>query len=194
MEKHLSIIHLPKRTDRMESLIKEMAEQNITDWSIVEGVIDLAAVFRGISNAHKIPVRIAQEKQLSNTIIAEDDIKFLGKGAWNYFLDFLDKNEDYDLAMGMIYEGEIDGEGRIIKHPLSFSGMTLYSVSSRFYNVFLNINSMNHIDKSLGEVADKYKFIVCDKFVAKQLNGYSDQKKRDCKYDHYLIGRKLFGG
>lgn len=191
MSQNLNILHLPKRTDRMENLIKELAEQEITDYTIIEGFIDLVAVFRGINLSHKSIVRLAQRQRLKSVTIAEDDICFLGKGAWQYYLDNIP--EDFDLYLGMIYEGKIGEYNRLLPDPYTFSGMTLYTIHERFYNVFLGIKDMDHIDKTLGALAGEYKFYVTDKFVCKQMDGYSDQKKRDCTYDHLLKGRKLFG-
>lgn len=191
MSHSLNILHLPKRVDRMENLVNELAEQEITDYTIIEGFIDLAAVFRGINNSHKSIVRLAQQQGLKSVTIAEDDICFFGKGAWQFYLDNMP--EDYDLYMGMIYEGKIGEDNRIMPDPYSFSGMTLYTVNERFYNTFLGVKELDHIDKTLGQLCGQYKFYVCPEFMCKQMNGYSDQKKRDCEYDHYLKGRKLFG-
>lgn len=187
----LNILHLSKRTDRLENLLKELAEQEITDYTIIEGFIDLAAVFRGINNSHKSIVRLAQQQGLKSVTIAEDDICFFGKGAWQYYLDNMP--EDYDLYLGMIYQGKIGEDNRILPDPLSFSGFTLYTVHERFYEKFLSVKEMDHIDRVIGEMASNYKFYVCPQFVCEQMDGYSDQKKRDCEYKHYLKGRKLFG-
>lgn len=193
MNTHLSILHLSKRVDRMENLMKELEQQNITDYTIVEGIIDLAAVFRGINNSHKAIIRLAKDQCMSNCIIAEDDISFLGKGAWKYFLEQLEINQDADIFLSMIYEGKIDENNRIVKDPYSWSSMTLYSVNSKFYDTFLSINDFSHIDKEIGSMADKYDFRVCNPFICKQMDGYSDQRKQHCTYDHLLVGRKLFG-
>lgn len=191
MTQMLNILHLPKRVDRMENLVKELSEQGITDYTIIEGFVDLVAVFRGINLSHKTIVRLAQEQGLKSVTIAEDDIVFLGKGAWQYYLDNMP--EDFDLYLGMIYEGKIGEDNRVMPDPYTFSGLTLYTVHERFYDKFLSIKDMDHIDKLLGQLAGEYKFYVCPEFMCKQMNGYSDQKKRDCEYDHYLKGRKLYG-
>lgn len=193
MNTHLHILHLEKRQDRLLNLMKEFSEQGITDYSIMEGIIDLAAVFRGINHAHKLVVRLAREQKMENVIIGEDDLKFTAPGAWNYFLEQLELNKDADIFLSMIYEGKINEQNRVVKDGLSFSGLTLYSVQAKFYDSFLGMKELSHLDKELGSFADKYDFRVCYPFTTKQMDGYSDQKKKDCKYDHYLKGRKLFG-
>lgn len=191
MNTRLYILHLEKREDRKVNLLRELEIQRINDYIIMPGFVDHAAVFRGINLAHKSIVRLAKENGLKSVTIAEDDICFLGKGAWQYYLDNMP--EDFDMYLGMVYEGKIGEDNRLLTDPFTFSGLTLYTVHERFYEKFLSVKQMDHIDKSLGALAGEYKFYVCDKFVCKQLNGYSDQKKKDCKYDHYLKGRKLFG-
>lgn len=192
MNSCLHILHLKKRKDRLENLLKELESQSITNYTIIEGFVDLAAVFRGINLSHKSIVRLAKENGLKSVTIAEDDICFIGgECAWQYYLDNMP--EDYDLYLGMIYEGKIGEDNRILPDPYSFSGMTLYTVNERFYNTFLGVKELDHIDKTLGQLAGHFKFYVCPEFMCKQMNGYSDQKKKDCKYDHYLKGRKLFG-
>lgn len=194
MNHHLHILHLEKRTDRLENLNKQLEEQEITDYSIVLGEVDLAAVFRGINNSHKKIIRMAKQKGLPNCIIAEDDIEFTSANSWKYFLEQLKINKDADLFLSMIYEGSIDENNRIVKGGKSFSGMTLYSVNSKFYDAFLGMKSMAHIDKEIAMFADKYDYRVCNPFVAVQSSGWSDQKKRFCKYDHLLVGRNMYGG
>ena len=193
MNSHLTILHLPKRTDRLANLMQQLDEQEIDNYTIIEGQVDLAAVFRGINNSHKSIVRLARQQKMENVIIAEDDICFLGKGAWKYFLEQLELNKDADIFLSMIYEGVIDENNRIVKNVKSFSALTLYSINAKFYDTFLGLKDMAHIDKELGTLADKFDFRVCSPFVCKQIDGFSDQKKQDCKYDKYLKGRKLFG-
>lgn len=193
MNTHLNILHLPKRTDRLENLMKELEEQEITDYTIIEG-IENSLVFRDISNSHKKIIRLAKQQKISNCIVAEDDIKFTSKGAWEYFLSQIPKS--YDIFFASLYEGKVDDNNRLLaseKQKDMLSGLTLYSISERFYDTFLNISDMNHLDKNIGVLADKYEFYVCPEFCAIQMNGFSDNKKTHCNYDHYMKGRKLFG-
>lgn len=186
----VNVINLPRREERLESFKHQAHEQGFK-YQVWEGIIDLAATFRGISNAHKNIVRYAKATKQKMVFIAEDDCVFLGTGAWEYYLSQIP--DEFHLYLTMIYEGKIGEDNRLVKDAFTFSGLTCYCVHESFYDVFLGITDMDHIDKRIGQLADKYNFYVCPQFVAKQLNGYSDQKKKDCKYDHYLKGRKLFG-
>lgn len=187
------VINLPARTERLRNFEIQATEQKF-EYKVWDGIIDLAATFRGISNAHKKIIMYAKTRGLRQICIAEDDCRFTNVGAWDYFIKNIPLK--YDIYFASVYEGKIDENNRIVKgnsHNELLSGMTLYVVNERFYDVFLNINPMDHIDKSLGLLCDKYEFYVCNPFVAIQENGYSDNKKKVCNYDKYMTGRKLFG-
>lgn len=193
MNEIVNVINLPKRTQRLESFKCQAAQQGF-NYNLCEGVIDLAATFRGISHAHRNIVIDAKMKNLNSVTICEDDVLFTCDKSWQYFLD--NEPVSYDLYFSSFYQGKVDENNRLIKGDNAFeilSGLTLYSVHSRFYDVFININDMDHRDKVLGTMADKYEFYVCPEFCAIQSNGYSDNKKEECNYDRYMIGRKLFG-
>jgi hypothetical protein len=178
-----NVINLPSRIDRKEHIEGEAWEQGfvIKFW---DGVVHSQIVFMGVSQAHKQIVRDAKNRKLKETLIMEDDCKFLGPGAFRYFVEH--KPLDYDLYLGGVFFGHIkDG---IVK---DFCGMTCYFISERFYDTFLSTNEMDNLDRSL---RDKGKYVVCDPFVCTQIGGYSDNKKvyRE-NYDEYLQGRRLFG-
>jgi hypothetical protein len=190
----INVINLPKRTDRLRQFEIQASEQGF-NYKILDGIIDPIIVFRGISASHKRIVMDAKTKRMKRCIVAEDDIKFTSFGAFDYFLSQVP--DSMDIFFGSVYEGKINENGRLIKGEAAneiLSGMTLYIVDERFYDVFLNINPMNHIDKALGLLADKYEFYVCNPFVAIQANGYSDNKKKECNYDKLLKNRVLYEG
>jgi hypothetical protein len=190
----INVINLPKRTDRLRQFEIQASEQGF-NYKIWDGIIDPIIVFRGISASHKRIVMDAKTKRMKRCIVAEDDIKFTSFGAFDYFLSQVP--DSMDIFFGSVYEGKINENGRLIKGEAAneiLSGMTLYIVDERFYDVFLNINPMNHIDKALGLLADKYEFYVCNPFVAIQANGYSDNKKKECNYDKLLKNRVLYEG
>lgn len=172
----------------MESFHKQSIKEGF-EYVVWEGKIDRVATFRAISYAHKVIVMDAKVKGLKRVCIAEDDCVFFD-GGWKYFLDNMP--EKYSLYLSMIYEGKIENN-KIVKDPYSFAGMTCYVVDNSFYDVFLNIDSLAHIDKKLGSLADQYDYYVCNPMVAKQASGWSDNKKKYCEYDHLLKGRNLYG-
>jgi len=182
----LNFIHHTKQTERWESINREMREQDILEYHAWPAIVDLMASFRGIAQAHKQIVRYAMHRQFKEVCIAEDDIKFLAPGAWDYFLAH--KPADFDLYLGSIFHGDIKEDGSVD----NFAGLTLYIISERFYDTFLALNEMNHIDR---ELAHKGRYIVCDKMVCSQHGGFSLNKQSFVEdYDHYLEGRTLFTG
>lgn len=180
----INIIHLSHRTDRSETLVYELFSQNITDYKIWEGIIDIEVPFRGIAMAHKNIVKWAKENNLPKVMIAEDDIKFTGDGAFKYFLD--NEPSNYDMYLSGTYFGEVKKDNTI----LDFSGTMLYIIKQQFYDTFLQTPGKTNFDR---ELANRGKYYVCNPFIAIQYSGYSDNRKMYVNFDSYLKNRKLFG-
>ena len=179
----INIIHLSGRLDREKSLKKELIEQNISDYKIWEGIIDPNIPSRGISKAHKQIVKYGLDNSLQEILIAEDDLKFTSKGAFEFFLK--SKPKDFDIYLSGIYFGELSVDN-IVK---DFSGLTCYIINQRFFKTFLSLPENDNIDRCL---KNKGTFVVCNPFTVIQYNGFSDNVKRHCNYDNYLKGRKLY--
>ena len=180
----LNIIHLAKRADRFDLLKKELQDQKIENYKIWEGIIDPIIPMRGISQAHKQIVRYAQSEKLTEILIGEDDLHFTEKGGFQFFIN--NKPLDYDIYLGGIFDGEIKKDNTVD----DFSGLTLYLINERFYNIFLSMPENHNLDRAL---RNKGKFLVCNPFVVFQHNGFSDNVKQLCNYNAYLKDRTLFG-
>jgi hypothetical protein len=181
----LHVIHLPHRTDREERFTKEFAEQCV-NFRIWDGVIAEKSG-EGIRLAHQQIVRWAKENDLPYVLIAEDDIIFPALGAYDFFLSQIPDPKDFDLFLGMVYSAEIQ-DNRIIN---GFSGLTMYTVSRRFYDFFLTAE--NHIDRWLGMTAYENVYLVCNPYVCLQSGGYSDNLRRQMTYDAYLENVEFYG-
>lgn len=181
----LNIIHLEKRKDRYENLMRELCVQGITDYQIWPGIIDKQPKV-GVSRAHKQVIRFAKENNFDKICVAEDDILFTAPGAWEYFLKNIP--EDFDLYVGSYYQGTHDENYRV----KNFCGLTLYIVNSRFYDKFLAMSENRHIDKAIG--SSDAKIIVCPLFVATQMSGYSDQRKRFADDSKRMDGKRMYHG
>ena len=179
----INIIHLPERVDRLKLLKKELKWQGILDFKIWPGIVDDSIPVRGISKAHKQIVKYANDNELPEVLIAEDDLKFTSIGAFEFFLK--GRPSDSDIYLSSIYYGLIAEDNSVN----DFSGLTFYIVNQSFYNKFLEIPEHDNLDRLLSK---KGKFIVCNPFTVIQHNGFSDNTKRYCNYDIYLTGRKLF--
>lgn len=186
----LNIIHLSHRIERRQSFLEEMNTQNIA-FNIWDGITVYKESCRNISAAHKAIVRVAKEKKWPYAIIAEDDIKFSHPNSWKYYLSQMPK--DFDLYVGLMYDGITDGNGRIITTKGMSGTNTLYCISERFYDFFLAIDDSKHLDRELGKFATLNKYILCEPMVCYQMNGYSSNFKRMMNYDAYLQDKKLYG-
>lgn len=188
MNTSLAILHLERREDRLRDLMEELSHQQITDYTIIPAFYNKSNPKLSINQGHKFIIQLAKEQGMENCIIAEDDICFTAKGAWQYFLSQIP--QDYDMFCGLILNGEV-------RNNRIMSGMsgtqTLYSVHSRFYDIILQLDANSHIDRNLGSLAQNFKYLVCDPMCCIQRGGYSDNLRMNMYYDVYLEGKKLFG-
>jgi len=178
----VNVINLPHRTDRLEHFLQQAKEQNF-EYKRWEGIIhNIPAT--GISRAFKQIVRWAKENNIPSVCIAEDDIEFSSLGAWDYYIKNIPN--EYDLYLGSVYAGDLDNG--IVTW---FTGYTLVIIHERFYDTFLSTNEGNNIDMQMKLHNGLYK--VCQPFVCKQIDGYSDHARKITNYNrHYLAGKKFF--
>lgn len=181
----LHIIHLSHRQDRMSVLMEELRIQNIKQTRIWEGIIDEHFPTNGILKAHQQVVLFAKQTRLKQITIAEDDIRFTAKLAYDHYLS--NQPEDFDIYLGGITWGVINEDRSVF----DFSGTSLYTIRERFYNAFLALQPGLDFDRQL---AGRGKFIVCDPMVALQHDGYSDNQKRHIDFGPLYRRKKWFTG
>lgn len=184
----LNIIHLLEREDRYNLLIPELEKQRIVDYVIHEGFVNRHDRKEGICKSHKAIVQDAKDRELKRVHIAEDDVTFNCPGCWDYYLSKIP--ESFDIFFSMVYVGTHDNNNKINS---VCSGFTLYTVSERFYDVFLSIPDSCHIDRTITAMHSQYEFILIDKFIAYQNGTKSSNNFMVCDYSPYLIGRKIYG-
>ncbi len=165
----LNIIHLSKRIDRLILLTDELKEQKISRYVLWEGEEVIKSRRTGVTRSHKRIVQDAKNKNLDYVLIAEDDIRFFGVGAWKFYLKNTPKK--FDIYFGMVYVGDFDNKNRI--HSVC-SGFTLYCVHKRFYDVFLSVPDDCHIDQTITSFHKTHLMIVCNPFVCEQNGTFSD--------------------
>jgi hypothetical protein len=163
-------------------LYNEIKEQNIVDYKIWPGIIN-ENTRKAIAQAHKQIVLWATGQNKPSVIIAEDDIKFTSKGAFDFFL--ANEPNDYDIYLGGIFHGKVNNDNTV----LDFAGTHLYIIKQHFYSTFLSLPENLDFDR---ELAHKGRYVVCNPFVAIQHNGYSDNKKRHQEYQMYLKNRAFY--
>lgn len=173
----LHVIHLPNdplyqhREEREKSFKKQFLEQGITNYKVWDGIYNPNNTIKAISQAHKKIIKYAKDNNLPNIFVAEDDIRFTRPGAWDYFI----KNvpDDCDMFLGHVYYGKWDDKGKLIG---PFASMTLYCVNSKFYDYFLSVSEIEHIDLMMN-AAYRYDIRVCLPMVCGQNDGWSDNSK-----------------
>ena len=175
---------MPQSADRRASFIKQLIQQEITDFRIWPGILDLSMPFRGICRAHKQIVKNAKDQGLPRVCIMEDDVCFFAKGAFEFFVKNIP--DDYDIFLGSISSGELDKDNAV----KWFRGMSLYIVHERFYDTFLSVKETANIDSVL---SDKGVYKVCPALVCYQMDGYSYNKKAVKQYSKLTNKYKIYG-
>jgi len=178
------IIHNPERYERYPRLINELKTQGIENYEIVPAVWDVRGVEHGINRAHKNCIQYAKDNRLNEIMVLEDDARFCGEGAFQYFINNIPLQ--YDLYLGSVYLGEILEDNTV----RSFSGMGCYICHSKFYDTFLSVPDDQHIDRIM---EGRGKFYVSNPFTCIQYNGFSQTARTDMNYDFLLQNRKFYG-
>lgn len=176
----VNTINLHHREDRLLSISKQAKEQGfaLRIWEGVQGDI----TFKNINAAYRKIIKDAVTNGYPYTIIAEDDCLFSCPGAFQYYMD--KRPKQFDIWLGMIYSGEVRN-GRLLN---GYSGNTLITIAQDFYYYWLSMPDDVHPDRWIGQHAYERRYFVCNPYVAKQANGYSDNKREKCNYDVYTAG------
>jgi len=180
----LHIIHLPHRTDRFQFLKQEIAEQEIANYRIWNG-ITTAIPSNGIARAHQQIVTYAKANCITEILVAEDDIHFTAPGAFNFFIRH--RPLVYDIYLGGILWRDTKDHEILV----DFCGLTLYMIHEQFYDKFLSLTGDIDIDR---ELAGKGDYKLCWPLVATQHNGFSDNRKSDLNFDRYKKSMFYYNG
>lgn len=177
------IIHCANQSNRLPRLLNELEGQGIKEFELWEGYHDKDSVVKSINLAHKSIVEYAQLAKWDECLIFEDDIRFCGAGAFQYYLN--NKPTEFDLYLGGVYIGDPD-ENHTVNH---FTGFHCYIIHSRFYQTFLDTPNDEHIDVALSNLGN---FHVSHPFTSIQYNGFSSNTRKDENYDSLLQNRLLY--
>lgn len=182
---------------RQENVLSIAAQSKQHGFSVRfwEGNTD-ETVFRSgnISRAFKKIVRYAKKNNLEMICIGEDDLIFTSSNAWKYYIENIP--DEFDLYLGGIYSGQLEGN-RIVN---GYSGNTLLTIHSRFYDFFLSANedpqglALGHIDRWLGNFCFDKEYFVCLPFIVRQQAGYSENHRKIQNYDAYEEKWEYYSG
>jgi GR25 family glycosyltransferase involved in LPS biosynthesis len=181
------LINLPSRTDRLKLAtiqIDSFFDNKAVKY--IDGVKDSKPVI-GIAKAHLNAISYAKDNDLDNVIIMEDDVLFRANGKRYAEKCFNNLPNDYDLLLGGIYQSNgLTKYNDYWSKTQTFSGLHFYIVNKQAYDKILNGYKFNcHIDRYMAGVG-KLNCYVTNKLFAIQQNGYSDNSKMFCDYNHLL--------
>jgi len=177
----LNIIFDSRRQEKYEPLMNELREQGIADYKIWDCVM-LPSVVDSIAESHKMIIRDAMEQGLEKCFIAEDDLMFTCKGAWDYYLKNMP--DKFSLYLGCTYVLPISNN--------IVCGFHLYCVYKDFYQQVLDVPRGQHIDTYMNELKGDYKY--CYPFPALQRSGWSANNKMECNYNSLLKDEDIYKG
>jgi hypothetical protein len=170
----LNIIHDSRMLARLEPLMEQLRNQNITDYRIWPPVDDVNSVVASINKSHKQIIKDAMDRGLEEVAVGEDDLMFTSNNSWKYFLE--NKPKDYSIYLACTYIPPISNN--------LICGFHLYVVHSSFYETFLSIPDNVHIDTHMNETGGKWVF--CYPFPALQKEGWSANNKAWADYNKVL--------
>lgn len=179
----INIIHDAKWTERDTLLKREITEHNL-EVIFWPAIYDPMIPFRGVARAHKQIIADAKEKNLPFVVVAEDDLLFTAKGAYEYYIEKMPP--EFDLYLASVYFGHLSKENTV----RDFAGLTLYTCHNKFYDTFLATQENDNLDRKL---AGRGTYYVCNPFTCIQHSGYSILKRGFKDYSPQLKGRRLYG-
>lgn len=175
----LNIIYDSRRSEKYEPLMNELAEQRIMNYKIWDCIM-LPSIVDSISESHKMIVRQALENGDEYCFIAEDDLMFSCKGAWDYYLKNMPNK--FSLYLACTYVTPISNN--------IVCGFHLYCIAKDFYQQFLDVPIGQHIDTYMNELKGDYKF--CYPFPALQRAGFSANNRTICNYNALLKEEDIY--
>lgn len=202
----LNFIHLPKElfptsselhteSIRREHNIKAQAYEHKFTYGVWDGILDVLP-FRGISRSHKQIVQHAKDNGLSCAFIAEDDVKLMPEG-WKVFTENMP--DDFDIYLAGISGGTVNEE---TKEVTTWSGMFLYCIHHRFYDIFLKADEEKNIDRwlSTNAISEIEKWLgrkpvykVCYPMAAITNDGVSYNSGKDVRHEKFFKSYRVLG-
>lgn len=185
----VNVIYDNRRMEDEDRLINMFKEHSI-DFALWDAIIDKKTVVESISASHKMIVSWAKSNEWPEVCIAEQDLYFPCIGSWEYFLN--NKPDDYDIYVGGNY---------LLNEPENYTapyyklneyvGNQLIIVSEKYYDRFLSVPDLAHIDtaqKGLGN------FYACWPIAALQRPGFSANAGTDVNYNTNLKPEWIYNG
>jgi len=181
------VINLPHRTDRLESVNKELSKVfDNPEYTLIPGIYD-EKPFKGCAQAHINAIQHAKDNNYSKVIIMEDDLVFRDNSKEYMSECFANAPEDYELLLGGIYYcGNKIEYNQYWNKIDSFSSTHFMVVHEKLYDKIISFDKEIHIDQFLASKELNLDLYVTNKYFAFQAVGYSDNVKRNVNYTNYV--------
>jgi len=178
----INIIFDNRQPEDYGRLLGEFIEQGISRYKFWDAICNKDSVVKSINSSHKMIVQWAKENNLPYVIVAEQDLHFTAKGAWDYFIGKMPS--EFSLYLACTYIPPISNN--------QVNGFHLYIVHEKFYDKFLSVPDDQHIDTAMNDIKGDYKF--CYPFPALQRSGWSFNNKAICNYNSVLKPEDIWKG
>src|SRR5580692_779019 len=168
----------------IDAMHAELARQGI-EYEAIWSLHFFSSTAMNINLAHKLFVRLAQEKGLPEVCILEADAMFPSLGGWRLFLEH--KPKDFDIYLAGTYGLQMDymRQHEHGVYPItSINGLHCYIIRAQFYDTFLSLPADQHIDVALDGLG---KYFVCYPFAAIQRPGWSANARGNVNYNANLL-------
>lgn len=186
------VINLPHRTDRLESVNKELSKVfNNFEYTLIPGVYD-EVPRKGCAQAHINLIKDAKEKNYSNILVMEDDLVFRDN-CKDYMIEcFNNCPKDYDILLSGIYSCGQKTKYNEYWNKIDFFSSTHFMViNEKLYDTIISFDKSTHIDQFLASKELNLDVYVTNKFFALQAIGFSDNAKRNVNYTSYINESEL---
>lgn len=186
------VINLPHRTDRLESVNKELNKVfDNSEYTLIPGIYD-EFPNKGCAQAHMNLIKDAKEKNYSNILVIEDDLVFRDNAKEYMIQCFANAPKNYDLLLAGIYScGQKTEYNEYWNKIDSFSSTHFMIVNEKLYDTILSFDKEIHIDQFLASKKLNLDLYVTNKFFALQSTGFSDNVKRNVNYTSYINNNDL---
>lgn len=208
------IINLKHRTDRKEHVLKELKEQNITNYEFFEAIKPTTEEVNkwnpnychyvkkdvhplkfenyrigclGCLKSHLEIIKLSLERNYNNILILEDDTKFV-----NPFTNLIEYSDQIHNTYDMLYlSGSHCGKKETVSNNIiKIEGTNTTGSYLITKNVMEHIvKNINNYDKEIDvfyskEIQPKYNCYCVIPHITHQLSGYSDIQQSLVNYGH----------
>lgn len=175
--------------DRLPLILKECDAQGMGPYKVWHPV-EAKTVVESINLSFKQIIQYAKEEGFKEVCIAEDDLMFPCVGAWDYFIK--NKPDDYDVYVAGNYLLNEPENYTAPHYKLNeYVGNQLIIVHEKYYDRFLSVPDLAHIDTAQKGFGD---FYACWPIAALQRPGFSANAGADVNYNTNLKPEWIYNG